>query len=64
MSNIIEKIKKKRIELGVTQLDVAKKMGVPQTTISRIERQVHSPSLEILERYADAVGCRIDIVSK
>ena len=64
MSNIIEKIKKKRNELGLTQLDVAKKMGVPQTAISRLERQVHSPSLEILERYADAVGCKIDIVSK
>lgn len=61
---IIARLKKIRLERGLTQKDVADIMGIAQTSLSRIEAGTHSPSVDLLERYADAVGCRIDIVSK
>ncbi|WP_411730972.1 helix-turn-helix domain-containing protein [Peribacillus sp. CSMR9] len=36
--NIINKIRKKRLEKGWTQFELAEKSGVPQSTISQIER--------------------------
>ncbi|WP_458358278.1 helix-turn-helix domain-containing protein [Peribacillus frigoritolerans] len=36
--NIINKIKEKRLEKGWTQFELAEKSGVPQSTISQIER--------------------------
>ena len=64
MSEIIEKIMKRRIELGLTQVEVAERLGVPQAAVSRLEKQKHSPSIDMVEKYAEAVGCKIDIVSK
>lgn len=61
MSEIIEKIKRRRIELGMTQLEVAEKMGVPQTAVSRLEKQKHSPSIDMVERYAEAIGCKLHV---
>ncbi len=36
--NIINKIREKRLEKGWTQFELAEKSGVPQSTISQIER--------------------------
>jgi transcriptional regulator with XRE-family HTH domain len=47
----------RRVELGMTQAQVAEKAGVPQSTIARIESLNKGlPSLKSLVRYADAVG--------
>lgn len=64
MGNIIEQARKIRMELGITQQDVAERMGIAQTAVSRLEIGAHSPSLDMVERYAEALGCRLKIEKK
>lgn len=47
-----------RKSAGLTQADVAQRMGVSQPVVGRIESpgKRHSPSLNTLRRYAAAVG--------
>jgi transcriptional regulator with XRE-family HTH domain len=56
---------KARYEAGLTQADVAERMGTKTSAIARLEagggRQKHSPSLATLRKYAAAVGCRLEI---
>lgn len=51
---------------GLTQADVAERMGVAQATVGRLESSAgsrkHAPSLATLRRYAQAVGCELRIV--
>jgi ribosome-binding protein aMBF1 (putative translation factor) len=50
---------------GLTQADLAARMGVSQPVVARIESSVgsrkHAPSLSTLRRYADACGRRLVI---
>lgn len=50
---------------GMTQADVAERMGVAQSSVARLESTAgsrkHAPSLATLRRYADAVGCELRI---
>jgi len=52
-----------RKDAGLTQADVAARMGVSQPVLARIESSLgsrkHSPSLETLRRYADACGKKL-----
>lgn len=54
-----------RRRAGLTQEQVAERMGVKQSALARIESSLtsrkHSPSLATLRKYAAAVGCRIEI---
>lgn len=50
---------------GLTQADVAARMGVSQPVVARIESSLgtknHSPSLNTLRRYASACGMKLII---
>jgi transcriptional regulator with XRE-family HTH domain len=46
----------RRKALGLTQADVAERLGVDTETLSRFERGKHVPSLLTLERLADTLG--------
>ena len=48
-----------REALGLTQKDLEKRTGIHQSDISKIERGVANPSLETLNRLADAMGCSV-----
>jgi len=50
-----------RHEAGLTQKDIAERMGTTQSVVARLENAHHLPSLDLLTRYAEAVGGRIDI---
>ena len=52
---------KARTKAGLTQAQVAKKMGTTQSVIARIESGENPPNLKTLERYAEAVGRRIQV---
>ena len=56
---------KARKEAGLTQADVAARMGVSQPVLARIESSLgnlnHAPSLSTLRRYAQACGKRLII---
>ena len=47
-----------RTQAGLTQADVAERMGTTQSTVARLEGGRSVPSLRSLQRYAQAVGCR------
>jgi DNA-binding XRE family transcriptional regulator len=56
---------KARKAVGLTQEQVAAKMGVSQPSLARVEASLgshrHSPSLEMLRKYAAAVNCKLEI---
>ena len=49
-----------RIKAGLSQSEVAARMGTSQPTVARLESG-HKPSLKTAERYAEAVGMRVEI---
>lgn len=46
---------------GLTQIELAEKSGVPQETISRLERGHSNPTLGTLEKLAKAMGVEIAV---
>ena len=51
-----------RSRAGLTQEAVATRMGTSKSTVSRLESAgKHAPSLSSIKRYAEAVGCKIEI---
>lgn len=47
-----------RTRAGLTQADVAERMGTTQSTVARLEAGNAAPSMRSVQRYAQAVGCR------
>ena len=60
---LLDEFQKARAERGLTQAQVAEKIGTTQSAVARMEsgRGKHSPSLATLSRYAEALGCRLEI---
>lgn len=54
-----------RQRAGLTQVELAERMGVSQPVVARIEGSIgsrkHAPSLATLRKYADACGQRLVI---
>lgn len=54
-----------REQAGLTQSDVAKKMGTKPPAVTRLETSLsehrHSPTLATLKKYAQAVGCKLEV---
>ncbi|MBO0451895.1 MULTISPECIES: helix-turn-helix domain-containing protein [Enterococcus] len=53
-----------RKELGLTQRELAEKVGKPQSTIARIENGSMNPSLTILHEIATKVGKELHVEFK
>ena len=47
-----------RSRAGLSQVEVAARMGTTQSVIARLESGKRMPSLRTVQRYADALGCR------
>ena len=60
---LLRKMLEARKRAGLTQEQVAEKMGTKATAITRLESATseHSPKVETLRKYAEAVGCRLNI---
>jgi DNA-binding XRE family transcriptional regulator len=53
---------KARSRAGLTQDNVAERMGTTKSAISRLESAAkHAPSIATLQRYANAVGCELQV---
>ena len=54
---------KARSRAGLTQDAVAERMGTTKSAISRLESagKKHAPSIATLQRYAQAVGCELQV---
>ncbi|HEX6910134.1 MAG TPA: helix-turn-helix transcriptional regulator [Longimicrobium sp.] len=50
-----------RERAGMTQQQVAERMGTKKSAISRLENNAGDVRLSTLQRYAEAVGCRLVI---
>lgn len=51
-----------RSRAGLTQEQVAEAMGTTKSAVSRLEAVgKHSPSVTTLKKYAQAVGCEVEI---
>ncbi len=62
---ILRQMLQARKDAGLTQAEVAERMGTKPPAVTRLESSLgsgkHSPSLATLKRYAAAVGCRLEI---
>jgi len=57
-----------RKKAGLTQEEVAERMGTKKSAIARLEASggtyKHSPSINTLRKYASAIGCHLEIKFK
>lgn len=51
-----------RHEVGLTQAQVAERMGTKQSVIARLESARRMPSLKLVTRYAAAINRRVALV--
>jgi DNA-binding XRE family transcriptional regulator len=52
---------------NITQQEIQNRTGLPQQSISRIEKgtaQKQSPTLRTLLKYVDAIGCELTLTQK
>ena len=56
---LVEALKAERKRLGLTQTEVASLLGVPQSTIGRIEAGIMNPTLESVTSIASLFGKKI-----
>jgi len=64
-SALLDTLLKARQEAGLTQAQVAERMGTQAPAIARLESSLatgkHSPSLSTLRKYAAALGKRVEL---
>ncbi len=58
---VIEMIIKKRIEKGLSQKELARKIGTKQSAISRLESGTYNPSLSFLQKVSEALDAKLKI---
>lgn len=58
---IARELIKVRIEKGLSQQDVAKRVNTTQSVISRVENARTTPTLSFLKRIADALKIKLQI---
>lgn len=61
MKEIGEKIKQRRIKLGITQMILAQLAGIGINTVVAIERGEGNPRLKTLEAIANTLGLKLDM---
>jgi transcriptional regulator with XRE-family HTH domain len=62
MSNIGNRIKALRQEQGLTQTDLAQKIGMSYIQIGRYETQKSNPSADVLQKLAKALETSTDFL--
>ncbi|MDD4197625.1 MAG: helix-turn-helix transcriptional regulator [Syntrophorhabdaceae bacterium] len=60
---LLDEFLKARAAAGITQEELAKRMGTTQSAIARLEsgKGKHSPTLATLQKYARALGCHLEV---
>lgn len=63
--SLLRQMLKARQQAGLSQAEIAKRMGTKAPAITRLESSLgngkHSPSMATLRRYAHAVGCELQV---
>lgn len=58
---LIRMIIKKRTEKGLTQKELARRIGTKQSAISRLESGTYNPTLSFLQKVSETLGARLKI---
>jgi transcriptional regulator with XRE-family HTH domain len=62
---LLRELLQARQKAGMSQADIAKKMGTKAPAVTRLESSLasgkHSPSIDTLKKYAQALGCHLEI---
>ena len=60
---LLDQILRARTEAGLTQAELAERIGTTQSAVARMETAIgkHSPSIATLKRYASALGYRLQL---
>ncbi|ULA64348.1 MAG: Helix-turn-helix transcriptional regulator [Nitrospira sp.] len=60
---LLDEILRARTEAGLTQAELATRIGTTQSAVARLESSMgkHSPSIDTLKRYASALGYRLQV---
>jgi transcriptional regulator with XRE-family HTH domain len=63
--SLLRELLKARQNAGLTQAEIAERMGTKAPAVTRLESSLssgkHSPSIATLKKYAQALGCRLEI---
>ena len=63
--SLLRELLKARKNAGVSQAEVARLMGTKAPAVTRLESSLtngkHSPSISTLKKYANALGCHLEI---
>ena len=62
--DLICKYIKIRHELKISQRDLANKIWIAQSTIARMEKNMHSMSISNFTKLLDALGYKLEIIKK
>lgn len=57
---IISTLLSMRESAGLTQQEVAQRMGTKESNVSRLEKGTGNPTIKTLMKYAKACGCELD----
>jgi len=62
---LLHDLLKARQKAGLSQADIAKRMGTKAPAVTRLESSLtsgkHSPSIATIKKYADALDCHLEI---
>ena len=61
--SLLDEFLKARAAQGLTQVQVAARIGTTQSAVAQMESGSgkHSPSLATLSKYANALGCKLEV---
>ena len=63
--NLLREMLLARKEAGLSQAEIAERMGTKSPAVTRLESSLssgkHSPSIATLKKYAQAVNCHLEI---
>ena len=63
--SLLKEMLRARKEAGLSQAQIAEKMGTKAPAITRLESSLssgkHSPSISTINKYATAIGCKLEI---
>ena len=57
-----QRVRQFRVEFGMTGAELARKIGVDQSTVSQIEIGRNAPSVQVLKRLCEIFECSSDVL--
>jgi transcriptional regulator with XRE-family HTH domain len=63
MSRAASMIREARLRSGLTQAELAARLGVSQSAVSKLERERSNPTVETLDRLLRATGHRLQMIA-